>query len=236
MVRQVKLPDGKVAKFSDDTPDDVLHSFAKDYIDNNLVGNKERQNQSPNISKTETAARSAAQGYTFGFADEFEGAARNLGVKAARSVEKAIYGNNIIPQTSYKEQRDITRQRNLESENINPKTAFFAELGGSIANPANKFLFGNAKTYKDVAKGSAAFGASYGAGKTEDFSKPGQTLLDIGVNTALSTAGGAAGKSIVDLTKLASKPITQAGTRIASELGYKPASRSIAINELKKSF
>lgn len=50
-MRTVELPDGKIAEFAANTPDEVLHNFARDYINNNLG---KKQSQIPPSSPTTT--------------------------------------------------------------------------------------------------------------------------------------------------------------------------------------
>lgn len=49
-MREIELPDGKIAEFDDNTPDEVLHSFARGYIDNNLNQKLPEQQQGPDLA------------------------------------------------------------------------------------------------------------------------------------------------------------------------------------------
>ncbi len=148
----------------------------------------------PNVSKADTTWRSLLKGATLGFADEAAGV---IGALGARAVRPDLFKDQSFYDV-YKESRDIQRQSNLQSEQQNPKTAFISELAGSIASPANKFIFRNAKTYGDVAKSSGLLGAIQGLGKTQDATNTKQTLTDIGINAGFGVAGGIAGKAIGD--------------------------------------
>lgn len=199
----VQLKDGTELEFSDNYTDQQIADGVDHYISTQRVQQQQIQTQQPeinnietqpNISKADTAWRSALQGATLNFADEAAGAIGALGAKAIRPdlfKDQSFYD-------VYKESRDIQRQRNLQSEQQNPKTAFISELGGSIASPANKFIFGNAKTYGDVAKSSGLLGAIQGLGKTKDITKPKDTLADIAINSGVGVVGGVIGKAAGD--------------------------------------
>lgn len=199
---RIRLEDGTSLRFSDDYTDEQIAEGVDHYVSTQGM-QQQPQNQpeianiepqQPNVSKLETAGRSTLQGATLGFADEAAGV---IGALSARAVRPDLFKDQSFYDV-YKESRDIQRQSNLQSEQQNPKTAFVSELAGSIASPANKFIFRNAKTYGDVAKSSGLLGAIQGLGKTEDITKPKQTLADIGLNAGAGAAGGVMGKAVGD--------------------------------------
>lgn len=165
-------------------------------------------------SALESAGMGAAQGSTFGFADEIQG-----GVDALLSKT----GNLFVPEGGqnpyedqpiaevYKQGRDEARSEFKQAEAENPKSFFGGALAAGVAIPG-----GSLKTL-------AAQGAATGLGTTESESLGGQVA-----DTAWGGVLGAAGSKVGDLlgkgvsAAKTSKPAQWIATKSASLLGDMP--------------
>lgn len=152
---EIELPDGTIAEFPEGTSNDAIKSaLAK------------RFKPAPKQDQLETAARSAFQGFTFGFGDEIvAGAAAPIRVAmdVARRGTDALSLENL--QRQYEGGLDLERQWMQEGREANPGTAIVSEIGGAIANPVARKL--PSESVKDLAVGGAKLGAVYGAGTGE---------------------------------------------------------------------
>ena len=147
-------------------------------------------------------ARTAAQGLTFGFADEIEAGARSL-----------------FSDSKYKEIRDEIRQNTRDYRTDNPGEALALEMAGGVVIPGgiartafktaiktgakkgipfkagdaiNKTNNANAVTLKQAAGVNAGLGGAYGLGTSES-----DKVSGMAADTALgATIGGAAGSAI----------------------------------------
>ena len=147
-------------------------------------------------------ARTAAQGLTFGFADEIEAGARSL-----------------FSDSKYKEIRDKIRQNTNDYRTDNPGEALALEMAGGVVVPGgiartafktaiktgakkgipfkagdaiNKTNNANAVTLKQAAGVNAGLGGAYGLGTSES-----DKVSGMAADTALgATIGGAAGSAI----------------------------------------
>lgn len=142
----------------------------------------EQQIEEP--SMLESAVRGAAQGASFGFADELTG--------AAEALQKAYEANSLdsVGQ-DYEKSRDESREAYRAAEEANPITSFAGNLAGGMlipvpgANAALKGAEGAAKFAKLAGIGAGA-GALTGLGMSEKADAVGQ------VTDALTGAAGGA--------------------------------------------
>lgn len=179
--------------------------------------------------------RGAAQGATFGTADELAGAAASPmgGVKQFLSDLGMDYTGD-TDVAKYKKERDISRQRFEQSEQAYPKTTFLGNIGGAIL-PAiltggesavaegGEALAGAAakRGLLEGAGGAAATGAKYGAAtglgtsKAEDI---GGLAKDVGASTLLGAGLGIAGQTAANtgMPQATAKYIGQKGKDIGS--------------------
>lgn len=160
---------------------------------------KEVSTETPEVSQLESGIRGAAQGLTFGFADEITAAAE-AAFKAATSPEDK---RSILDM--YRQARDESRKNYEATREANPMTYTAGEIAGGIA-PAlatggagaitSLGKVGLGQAIKQGAIAGAGYGAVQGLGATEaDLTKGevGQAGLDIGKGTLL---GGAVGGAI----------------------------------------
>lgn len=141
------------------------------------------------ISGVESAARGAAQGVSFGFADEVVGA-----VKAGGDVlEEVMSGNTTNPfadlSASYSKYKNEYRANDRAAEDLNPKSYIAGQVGGSVAStmlPGGVF----AKLASNTWKAGTAAGVLQGIGASES-----ETLGGIASDALVSGAvGGIGGK------------------------------------------
>lgn len=186
-----------------------------------------------NISMAESGLRGAAQGVSFGFADEIVGGAKSIvddisqlftgeanGPKPKYD-ENGILLNQDELLGSYQKHRDEYRQADERAREANPSTFLAGEVGGGIASsllPGGALLNAGkgAKLGTVMAKG-AAQGGLYGAGSSNADNAQ-DLLIDASMGTALGAGGSAllhgAGKAVgkvinnKNLSKLGNK-ITQ---------------------------
>lgn len=197
-----------------------------------IAAHKDYKIKAPKPTQAESAARGAAQGATFGFADEIQGA---VGGAAAKLLRPDLFEGQGIGDV-YKQARDIQRGRNQEAKEANPKTFIGAEIGGGIANPLTRLPFARGNSVKDVAVGGAGLGAIYGAGNTEDVTNLLQTTKDIASNAALGAGGALAGKAVMSLVS----PISNTAKKVGASIGARvpnpirnKLSKVQATNEIK---
>jgi len=147
-------------------------------------------------------ARTAAQGLTFGFADEIEAGGRSL-----------------FSDSKYKDIRDEIRQNTKDYRTDNPGEALALEMAGGVVIPGgiartafktaiktgakkgmpfkvgdaiNKTNNANAVTLKQAAGANAGLGGAYGLGVSES-----ESVSGMAADTALgATIGGVAGSAI----------------------------------------
>lgn len=184
-------------------------------------------------SQLEAGLRGAAQGATFDFADEIEGAAR-AAVQTITGPEKL----QDLLDTYYK-QRDIAREKFKQSEEEYPKTYLAGEVGGGFASSLGTGGAGALKALssigkigvkeglgKAVLKGAASAGAQgalYGAGTAEELGDVPSAARD----SAIISAG--IGGSVPIFTTVAKPLISNVGKGIkygAKELAKKSAGLS----------
>lgn len=171
------------------------------------------------ISRPEALGRSALQGVTLGFGDELLGASQNLGNKFARGYEKLRYGDNLIPKTTYKEQRDIAREKLEQGRNQYPGQSLATEIGSSFvsAGPVLKGVGLVGSGIKNFAKQGAAFGGISSVGETEDVTNLPQVGKDVALGSTLGGAVGAAVPYGIGKVGSLSKQLLQKVTGIAPE-------------------
>lgn len=168
-MREVKLPDGKIAQFPKDTPDEVLHSFAKDYIDNNLNNQAEAQpeiqQQSP-ISRGEALLETATN---IPFAPRIKaglaaGTAKLAGVKEPIS-------------DLYNEALQDKLIKLGQARERYPAQSLASEVASGLALPATKGL-----------AGAIGMGAAQAIGETNDLTDVGD-VASKGIGASLLSAG-----------------------------------------------
>jgi len=168
-MREVKLPDGKTAQFPKDTPDEILHSFAKDYIDNNL-GNQQKEQQTQ--SETQPISRGEAALTTLTNAVPF---APRIKAGIATGVAK-LAGVEDSAKDLYNEavQNELTKLGQAREQY--PAQSLTTEIArGVLAAPALPFSAGMA--------GAAGMGALQSIGESKD-------LTDIGDVATQGLGGG----------------------------------------------
>jgi hypothetical protein len=170
-------------------------------------------------------ARTAAQGLTFGFADEIEAGARS-----------------VFSERGYKDIRDEVRQNTNDYRTDNPGEALALEMAGGVVIPGgiarsafkgatsaaklakakkgmplkeadriNKSISSNAVTLKQAAGTNAGLGGAYGLGASEAESLPGMAA-----DTALgATLGGAVGSAIHGVGRQFRPLVNEYSTRLA---------------------
>jgi hypothetical protein len=136
--------------------------------------------------------RQAAQGTTFGFADELEG----LWESATGDLD-------------YGEARDIIRAGNTAYATQNPGTALAAETAGAVLVPGLGWVKGLGtagrgawQMAKQGAKVGGAEGALYSAGASEanPLEQPGEFAKDVGVGTLIGTGAGGVAQPVLGKT------------------------------------
>lgn len=173
------------SKLSDDTLKALKEGKQLDYskLSNDEVQELSSAQKAPTpVSKTESALRGAAQGATFGFADELTGALEALAT-----------------DKPYAQARDESRANYKAAEEENPMTYMGGSLAGGLAVP---LPFGGAKTLGQLALRGGAYGAAAGLGAGEadltkgEVGKAGlETLKGAGIGALGSTALAGLGKA-----------------------------------------
>lgn len=140
-------------------------------------------------SQLDSLLRGAAQGLTFGFADEIAG--------AGGAVVDTLKGDSKLSNllNAYRENRDISRSRFKEAEEQNPASFFAGDIGAGVTTGAltggagavaNLGRVGAKAGIKELAKVGLKQGAAAGAGYSE-----GDTLGEVATDTALGGLVGA---------------------------------------------
>lgn len=168
-MREVKLPDGKIAQFSKDTPDEVLHSFAKNYIDNNLnnqtTAQSETQQQFP-ISRSEALLETATN---IPFAPRIKAGLAAGGAKLA-GVKEPI-------GDLYNEALQDKLAKLGQAREQYPVQSLASEIASSLVLPATKNL-----------AGAVGMGATQAIGETKDLADFGN-VSSKGIVAGLLSAG-----------------------------------------------
>lgn len=156
----------------------------------------------PTPSVTESSLRGAAQGATFGFADELEG-----GGRAAWDDVKTIFSGELPDSalSSYKKHRDSSRADYKKAKEANPFAYGAGELGGGIATALVPGI-GAAGSIGKMALLGAAYGGAAGLGASEAENLKGQAL-DTGIG---ALTGGVMGAGAGALQKGGAKLATKA--------------------------
>lgn len=150
------------------------------------------------VNPLESVARGAAQGASFNFADELTAA-----------LESGAGSLGIVPDKSYEQSLQESRQAYKTAEESNPEAYLGGEIGGGIATAFVPGL--------NAAKGAslatklgvgAAQGAASGIGRAEN-------LQEAGVGAAL---GGLAGTAGVGLAEGAGKLLSKGAEKLAPKL------------------
>jgi hypothetical protein len=169
-MREVELPDGKIAEFDDNTPDEVLHSFARDYIDNNLSQPKAKEPDFADKINNNPKVKALAGVYDF-----TAGLPQGLGNKfvgAVQTATNALGGEN----TDF--------AKNLANEVGNLK-----ERQGRLSAPERAGIVGG-EIYGDIAltkgRGLASSGAISGLTTPLDESSNIARIKETGKDAALA--------------------------------------------------
>lgn len=145
----------------------------------------------PQVSKTESALRGGAQGLSFGFADEATAFLRN------------IAGNTpILPEKSYEQALQESRQAYRQAQEANPITYTGSEIAGGVL-PTLIPGVGQAATGAKLGR-LAAIGAGTGALSGLGYSEgetAGQITRDVGIGGALGGALPVLGRGIAKATQ-----------------------------------
>lgn len=173
-MKEIKLPDGKTAQFPKNTPDEVLHSFAKDYIDNNL--NNQTPEQQPQqltpISRGEAFLETATN---IPFAPRIKAALAAGGAKLV-GVDEPI-GN------LYNEALQDKLGKLDQARTQYPVQSIASEIASGIPLSATKVL----ATTKGLV-GAVAMGGAQAIGETKDLTDFGD-VLEKGGTAGVSSAG-----------------------------------------------
>jgi hypothetical protein len=152
------------------------------------------------ISKTASALRGAAQGVTFGFADEIAGGLGAL--KDIALTDKTLSDFSDV----YAQNRDESREAFRQAQEANPKSFVGGMIGGGIASSLIPVVgqataaARGASTGTMIAKGALS-GGLYGVGTSE-----GESLGDVAIDAAKgATVGGVIGGTVGAITKNASR-------------------------------
>lgn len=210
---EVELPDGNVAEFPDGTPKETITAAIQ-----KRLGASPR----PSRSMAGSALEGAAQGLTFGFSDELEGAVR------------AGIGKLTGDQRSFGELYDegvaVPRQRIKEARQDNPVSFGVGEIGSAVALPLGAARLGirgamaaasgrglGARSLAGAKEG-AVYGGLYGAGTAEGGIS--DRLTGAGTGAAIGSALGAAMPGAVDVAGAVGSRLAQPfrpATTVASE-------------------
>jgi hypothetical protein len=138
------------------------------------------------VSKLESALRGAAQGATFGFADEITGGLGAL--KDIAFTDKTLSDFSDL----YVKKRDESREAYRQAQEANPKTFTAGMIGGGVATSLVPVVgaattVGRGATITGAAAKGALSGGLYGAGTSE-----GDSLSDVAADTIKGGALGAA--------------------------------------------
>jgi hypothetical protein len=180
-------PTGRGATFSPAEQNVGMSSKPKVISDSEMAAME--MADSGDISKTESALRGAAQGATFGFADELQGGA--LG-----ALEAFKSGGAMSFREAYESQRDAARQKFQAAQMANPMSYLGGQVAGGIAGSA---LTPGAGALGIGAKAASVIG---GTGKAASLARG---VVQAGASGAASGGLTAAGESEAkDLAGIAS--------------------------------
>lgn len=157
---------------------------------------KETEPDTEPMSKTESGLRGAAQGATFGFADELTGGGESF---------MDLLGGNTDVMDNYKKHRDESRANYKQAEEENPLTYLAGNLAGGLAVPVPGI--GAAKGIGAMAKQGAIAGGLFGLGTSEkEMTDPtdvknltnagGDIIEGAGIGGLLGAGMGAVGKGL----------------------------------------
>lgn len=212
----------------------------------------------PNKSPVTATTTGLLNGASFGLADEL-GAGAKAAMNAITGVTGPLAGDDLSSiADDYRRNRDATRADFRAAAQANPKTAFAANIAGTIANPLTRLapeaeaesvvaspfknfpaapgapLFAEAPAAATAGSQllrGAANGAAQGAAMGFGNSE-GETVGDIARDTAvggvIGGAGGTAGAGINQVANKAGAAASGALTNAADELATNPAIRAAA--------
>jgi hypothetical protein len=175
----------------------------------------------PTISQLESGLRGAAQGVTFGFADEISGGSNAV----YNYLLNKYQGNDSTFTDEYRKARDESRDAFKAAQDANPMTYMAGEVGGGIGTLAIPGLglgnlFRGGKVANIAARGALEAGA-YGLGTSE-----GETITEnltdaaksAGMGAALGVGMNKAGSAVKGLSEkvLKSKPTEKVAKKVSN--------------------
>jgi hypothetical protein len=225
---EIEAPDGTIIEFPAGTPDDVMAKAMQQ-----AFGSKD-----PSVGMPEAVTRGAAQGATFGFADEMAGAAAASPIPGS-AAGKTTLGSFSAPDViaggarmlanrlgfgsggseAYTAERDRVRGGNQTAAAERPYSYMGGQLAGAIAStmPLAGAIGQGASTVGNVARGmgfGGVLGAAQGAGEAGE-------LANVPQDAAM---GGAVGAAVGGLV-----PALVAGARrVVSPLRTTPERQALA--------
>ncbi|MBA2680997.1 MAG: hypothetical protein H0U76_21700 [Ktedonobacteraceae bacterium] len=180
------------------TKENVDGAVAKGYVTVDAFKNRGAP-KADAITKSDSALRGAAQGASFGLADEGTGAAEAAG--------KTLFGDEKLADlpANYAKHRDESRANYKAAQEANPMSYLGGELGGGIASGIATGGVGAG------IKGAAALGALQGFGAGEG------DLSDQALSTAKGAGIGAAAGAVGKLFTQGGRDTVRAAGRGAKE-------------------
>lgn len=195
------------------------------------------------LSIPRAAVRSAAEGLTFGFADEIWGGVRGIvddisQVASGKEMPKAKFDSmgrvsnldEINKSVNYEKFRDESRKSYADLQEKNPITTTIGDVGGSIATAWVPGL-GWANTQKGATAGArigqaALGGAATGLGRSEE-----ESLSGMAIDTAI---GAGLGATLQGGGEVIQKGVGKIGNRIKSKEAMKLADYLAAKTDEKR--
>jgi len=195
----VTMPNGEVVDVPDDITPDGLKRIQANYsakpaaqkpqastrVDARQAGisRKARQLNEQSTGFGADLTRSVMKGLTFGTMDEIAGGA----MAATQGVYRAIRDGDISQiGNTYRETRDVERERDRIAADRSPVQSTLGEIGGAVLNPIGT----GARGLQAAAKGAEAVGLTRAAGA---LSKGGAKLANAGALTQGVAAGALQG-------------------------------------------
>ncbi len=192
-----------------------------------LISLRQMEERSQNVGTTDSLLRGAAQGLTFGGADEIAGA-----VGAAGEV---LFGETPLSDVAnaYKEHRNESRDNFKIAESANPGAFTTGDIAGSIATAfvpglGSAKLLQAGKTLGTSIKAGVATGALSGFGRSEG-EEIAEYARDISIGAATGVIGGTIGYGA---GKVLSKPAVQLSEKI-DDIANKSYAEALGISGVR---
>jgi len=247
MVQEIKVGNDTL-HFPDGMTDEQMSAaIQKEYGSagqNQNISNQNTDQQSDstysNLKKDLTdKIRLGFQGLSFGTGSSVIAGAKTLGNEVARGIEKVAYGDNLISDVSYREQKkaeDVALEKTRKNQGL---SGVASEIIGGLPTGGVLFKAGKnaiasipslARTSelaptlaKNVASGGILSGL-YSAGESK-----GQTLNEIGSDVA---SGAAAGGILGGILPIAGAAIKKGGTGVLRAIGINPSGEGLLAKNL----